>query len=84
MSRLKTQIDRWILKRLGIYQAATMDGYWGDKAAADIQYVYLLGQLHATKSIHSSWANNSTKLRIKRLKQEINDLGVELFEVDRS
>ena len=74
MSALKTRIPLEEIETLGIYQAATMDGYWEDKALNDLQLIYLKGQLRATESIHSSYGSKSTGRRIKRLKREIKEL----------
>lgn len=71
---LKTELSQDEIEDLGIWQAATMDGYWDYMANRDIQYVYLLGQLKATKSIHASQPGNATRLRIKLLNAEIKKL----------
>ena len=71
MSSLRTQITLGEVQNLGIYEAATLDGYWEHKALEDLQLVYLKGQLRATESFHASYGNNGTRLRLKRLKKEI-------------
>ena len=71
---IKAKLKREVIEGLGIYQAATLDGYWEERAEADLQYVFLLGQLHATRSIHSSTSSNSTRLRIRWLKKLLEGL----------
>jgi hypothetical protein len=79
MSKLNTKLHESTAKSLGVYQAATMDGYWEDAAMKDLQYVFLLGQLHATKSMHSSSLRDRIgKMRIKWLTKEIEELDVRL------
>lgn len=70
---IKTMLNQDVVEDLGVWQAATMDGYWDDKANLDIQYVYLLGQLRATQSIHLSYGNRATLRRINKLKGLIED-----------
>lgn len=48
-----------------------MAGYPDDKANKDIQRVYLLGQLKATQSIHTSYGNSGTLKRIKHLRKQL-------------
>lgn len=74
MSALKTKIPRQEAEKVGIYDAAVMDGYGAIYAFNDLQLIYLKGQLRATESIHSSYGNKSTGRRIKRLKREIKEL----------
>lgn len=71
MSKLNTRLDQDVVEDLGIWQAATMDGYWDDKANLDIQYVYLLGQLRATESVHLAYGNRATLQRIRKYRQLI-------------
>lgn len=72
---IKTYMAQAEVEALGIWQAATGDGYWEDRATQDIQRVYLLGQLKATQSLHVSGGNHhSTKLRIKWLKDRLKEL----------
>lgn len=78
MSKLKTEIHTNTAKSLGIYRAACLDGYWHDRALQDLQYVYLLGQIQATESIHASTRSNATRLRLKTLYRELHALDVEL------
>lgn len=74
MSSLKIKLEQSEVEELGIWQAATLDGYWEDRANDDIQKVYLMGQLQASQSMHSTFGNNATRLRVKRLKQALKDL----------
>ncbi len=71
---IKTEMKQSDIEGIGVWQAATADGYWEDAATKDIQRVYLLGQLKATKSLHLSAGQHSTKLRIKWLREKLREL----------
>lgn len=78
MGKFKSVITMGDVQDLGIYEAATMDGYWEDKAINDLQLIYLKGQLVATQSIHTSMGDKRTLRRIQRLKAEIAELSNDL------
>jgi hypothetical protein len=74
MSSLNTSLDTKTIENMGIYQAATLDGYWENAARDDLQYIFLLGQLRATKSLNGSYGNHAIRNRIKRLTSEIQEI----------
>jgi hypothetical protein len=71
MSKMNKPLDQDIVENLGVWQAATMDGYWDDKANKDIQYVYLLGRYQATLSMHNTYGNSGSLKRVKQLRELI-------------
>ena len=73
MSRIKS-LTLGDVSTLGIYEAATMDGYWEDKALEDLQIVFLKGQLEAIQSIHRTMGDKRTLRRIHILKGAIKEL----------
>lgn len=78
---LNTRLDKATIEKLGIWQAATGDGYWENAATDDILYIYLLGQLKATESLHKSQGDhNHTRLRIKQLNREIAEIQQRLLK----
>lgn len=74
MNILKMDLQKEDMEELGIWQAATLDGYWEEAANQDLQKVYLLGQLRATESMHISYRDNATRMRLKRIKAKLNAL----------
>jgi len=84
MSKLNTTLESVKIERLVIWQAATNDGYWEDAANKDIQYIYKLGMLRATESFHSSYGNHATKLRIKRLRDEVEELEKHAYREEKT
>jgi hypothetical protein len=51
------------VKRLGIFTSSTLDGYWEERALQDLEYVYALGQKHATDSFTATIGKRSTRIR---------------------
>jgi hypothetical protein len=71
MSRLKIFMPEDSVKELGVWQAATMDGYWEDAATKDVQKAYVLGQIQATESHRGTVHPNVTRLRLKALRKAL-------------
>lgn len=75
---MNTHMEQSAIEELGIWKAATLDGYWEIAATDDIQYVFLLGQLRATESIHLS--NGRQMKRIKILRSKIEEVKARLLK----